>query len=143
MEKKIWNQPEMEIQVFVANEYVAACADNKWTETGCINTNTGTNTWFSNTANKTYASDNIFTYGEFLSVTDWGTHAHPSTDNKPNDSCLYIQSDWWENIQSEIENNHYTKDTTVEINSDWWGIGHHAGNSNGHVYDEIFYESHS
>ena len=74
MEKRIWNQPELELQVFAADEYVAVCDNKSWSAKGCVgNVPEGSSdfAWFTNNKTaKSYVDDGYFTYAEFQKTVE-------------------------------------------------------------------------
>lgn len=146
MDKKMWKQPDMQIQTFAANEYVAVCQDNEWTEKGCVGNTYGETVWFSN-KNINSVSDNVFTFSEFDAVKDWNSHAKCEGNSpNPNNKVLYMLESWKNAVSDMITNakkDPYTYNPDTVIDEQYWGIGYHPGNSGHHIYDEVFYESHS
>ncbi|MBQ2833666.1 MAG: hypothetical protein IJO02_10220 [Clostridia bacterium] len=150
MEKKVWSRPEMQIQEFVANEYISACNSKSWTEKGCVGNVPGDDYVRFNHDTKLMgeAQDNGFSYGEFAKVNEagWSTHdCEEGSTNNPNRQVLYMLNSWWNQVTSMIntaKNDGTYSDNTLISNS-LWGIGYHPGNSGHHVYDQVYYESHS
>lgn len=148
MEKRIWNQPELELQVFAADEYVAVCDNKSWSAKGCVgNVPEGSSdfAWFTNNKTaKSYVDDGYFTYAEFQKTVEddvWERHECGNSSNNPANPVLYMMDSWMTQIKVII-NSGVEMDTNID--DGLWGKGQHAGGSlSGHVYDEVFYESHS
>lgn len=137
MEKRIWNHPEMEIQEFVSNEYVAACTKNENNVDGydCIGKN-----YF--TQNYEWLTDKIFSFADFLSFKNDNTYHNHVDDHKSNNTSndVFFMTESQYNAVNDAYNSGYWNEEVItddtQIGQEYWALGKHAGNSEGHhIFD--------
>ena len=136
----------MQIQEFMANEYISVC-NGEWLQEDCIEYTSGKGISI-NHKDIGIAADGKFTYDEFRNTTsNWTEHDCVKKDSPtPARDVVWIFDDYLSEIGNLIGSIFGTDqyDGNATLDSTKWGFAKHPGGAAGqHIYTSVFVENHS